>query len=101
VSLALGGKAGSRLAVALGLRTSQSALLRLVHRLPLSPLAPVRVLVVEDWAWRKGRRWGTILCDLERGKVVDLLPGRSAGGLAHWLGEHPGVEVVSRDRGGA
>ena len=57
-----------------------------------------RVLGIDDWAWRKGRRYGTILCDLERGKVVDLLPDRSAESTAQWLRAHPGTEIVSRDR---
>jgi len=57
-----------------------------------------RVLDIDDCAWRKGRRYGTILCDLERGKVVDLLPDRSAESTAQWLQTHPGAEIVSRDR---
>jgi transposase len=57
-----------------------------------------RVLGIDGWAWRKGRRYGTILCDLERGKVVDLLPDRSAESTAQWLRAHPGTEIVSWDR---
>ncbi len=56
---------------------------------------------VDDWAWRKGHRWDTIVCDLERGRVVDLLPDRSANTLARWLERHPGIRVVARDRAGA
>jgi len=59
-----------------------------------------RVLGIDDWAWRRGRRFGTILVDLERHRVVDLLPDRSAEAVADWLARHPGVEIVSRDRGG-
>jgi transposase len=53
---------------------------------------------VDDWAWKKGQNYGTILCDLERRRVVDLLPERSTDSFASWLKNHPGVEVISRDR---
>jgi len=72
--------------------------LRLLHRCPL-PASPVpRVLGLDDWAWRKGRRYGTILCDLERQVPVDLLPDRDADSVVSWLKEHPGVEIISLDR---
>lgn len=57
-----------------------------------------RVLGTDDWAWRKGHRYGTILCDLERGKVIDLLPERSEESTEAWMRRHPGTEIVSRDR---
>jgi transposase len=99
IGQALGGEAGSRLAAPLGLPTSPDTLLRRVRHAPLSQQPAVRVLGVDDWAWKRGQRYGTILCDLERRRPVDLLPERSTNSFASWLKEHPGIEIISRDRG--
>ena len=60
----------------------------------------VRVAGVDDWAWRKGHKYGTIIVDLERRAVVDVLADRSAATMADWFKDHPNVDVVSRDRAG-
>jgi transposase len=104
LGLALGGEAGARTAQRLGLVVSGDTLLRHLRRMSveqkLAPVSP-RVLGIDDWAWRKGQRYGTILCDLERHCVVDLLSDRQASTVAEWLRGHVPPEVISRDRAGA
>jgi transposase len=102
VGRALGGRSGQRLLNRLGMPSSRHTLLRQVIKVASgSGWQPaVRVVGVDDWAWRKGQSFGTILVDLERSEVVDLLPTRSAKVLREWLAQHPEVMVVSRDRQG-
>lgn len=100
VAFALGGEAGARLARGLSMPCSPDTLLRLLHQQPV-PVAPTpRVLGVDDFSFHKGRTFGTILLDLERRVPIDLLPDREAPTLAAWLIAHPGVQIISRDRGG-
>jgi len=100
IGLVLGGEPGARLASKLAMPVSGDTVLRLIRKLPPPPCSPPRVIGVDDWAWRRSRRYGTIVCDLERGRVIDLLPDRSAAPLRAWLKRHPTVALVSRDRSG-
>lgn len=100
IALSDGGEGGSRLAGRRGMEASPSSLLRLIRQTEATPSPTPRVLGVDEWAKRKGRSYGTILVDLEERRVVDLLDEATANGFSRWLKEHPGVEVISRDRGG-
>lgn len=98
VGVALGGEAGARLLARLAMPTSPDTTLRLIRKVQTATAATPRVLGVDDWAIRKGRSYGTILVDLEKHQVVDLLPDRTNQTLSTWLREHPGVEILARDR---
>jgi len=100
IGMVLGGEAGARLSRRLAMPVSGDTVLRLIRRRGTVPPPPPRVVGIDDWAWRRGRSYGTIVCDLERRRVIDLLPGRSAAPVRDWLAAHPSVTVVSRDRSG-
>lgn len=78
IGLAAGGEQGTRLAEHMGIQTTPPTFLRQVMTFSAPPDPPVRVLGVDDWCWKKGRRYGTILVDLERHTIIDLLPDRSS-----------------------
>lgn len=100
VAFELSAEAGARVSRHLDRAVSGDTLLRILRQAPIPVVQPVRVLGVDDWAFKKGRRSGTVLVDLERHQPVDLLPDRTAESLATWLQAHPGSEIVSRDRSG-
>src|SRR5436190_2899467 len=93
------GKGGERLGDKLGMPVSDVTVLWSLFLVPLPEIGPVHVVGIDDWSWRRGKRFGTILVNLETHKIVDLLADREAESARQWLAEHPEVAVVSRDRG--
>lgn len=99
IGLVAGGEAGTRLAAKLGIATAPATLLCHLMSMPLPARESVRVLGVDDWSWKRRHRYGTILVDLEKGQIIDVLAERTAEALTQWLRAHPEIEVISRDRG--
>lgn len=99
LGLALGGEAGARLGARLGLPSSPSSLLRLLRKVKLPASAsPVKNIGIDDWAYKRRRRYGTLICDLDTGKPLDMLPDRTVQTVSTWLQQHPEIEIISRDR---
>ncbi len=98
LAFATGGEAGARLSHRLHMPSSPDTLLRIMRRAACPPAPPPRVLGVDDFAFRKGCRYGTLLVDLERRQHIDLLPDRTASALRDWLVHQPNVALIARDR---
>ena len=97
----LGGNTGAAISRYVGIPVSASTILRVIKRMDIpSKVLTSGVIGVDDWAFKKGKTYGTVIVDLERKEVIDLLPDREAGTLAEWLKKHPEIKTVSRDRYG-
>ena len=97
LGLAIGGQAGARIGEALAISGSRDTILRLVRTSELPVRAEPRIIGLDDWAWKRRVRYGTLICDLEQGLPLDLLPDRSVESVSAWLQAHPSIEIVSRD----
>jgi transposase len=96
-----GGRPGQRILERLSMGTSDDTVLRRVRDDAVQqPCPPVRNLGVDDWAWRKGQEYGTILVNLDLHRVLDLLPDRASESFSEWLRAHPEIATISRDRCG-
>jgi transposase len=100
LGLATSAEVSERLAPSLGMMISAPTLLRRLHVVVCPPPPSVRILGIDDWAWKKGQTYGTLLVDLELRRPIELLPDRKEETVEAWLRTHPEIEVISRDRGG-
>src|SRR5258707_10977685 len=100
LGLALGGRPAADFAKRLMLPVSKDTLLRVVRRRSRPPSDPLRVIGIDDWAWRRNHRYASIVCNLERRRIVTLLPDREPATAQAWLAAHPTIAIVARDRGG-
>lgn len=100
LGMALGGEAGSALGQHLSLPSSGDMLLRRVVQHPVPAVEEPTVVGIDDWAWKKRFRYGSIVVDLERNRPLALLPSRDAQSVSAWFKQHPSIRVVSRDRSG-
>ena len=101
ILLEVSARKGSYIANLISLPISPSTALRMIDSLPIPPTEKVTVLGVDDWAYRKGLTYGTVLVNMETGEVIDLLIGRDGVSLKGWLAKHPEIEIVTRDRASA
>jgi transposase len=99
VGVTTNGADAARIVSSLGMPTTAKTIIRRVLQLPLPTNTAVRIAGVDEWAWKKGSHYGTILVDLEHRRIADLLSERSVETSTAWFKNHPEVDIVSRDRG--
>lgn len=101
IGLAFNGQGGARLARQCGIHLSRVTLLRSLSLLVDPSRAQVSAVGIDDFAWKRGKRYGAVIIDLTTHEILDLLPDREASSVQKWLAAHPDIAIVSRDRGGA
>jgi transposase len=97
LGLRVGGQAGADVGSELGISGSRDTILRLVRQSPPPARSEPHVIGLDDWAWKRRLRYGTLICDLELGLPIDLLADRSVETVSAWLKEHPSIDTISRD----
>ena len=100
ICAAFNAKGGARLGRHLGVHLSRKTFLHSLHLMTPPPVGKVKAVGIDDFAWKRGKRYGTVIIDLETHRLIDLLPDREAESVKQWLLAHPEIEIVSRDRGG-
>ncbi len=93
-----GGAPGAHSAKLLGMQTTARSILRFMHALPLPAIVEPQIIGIDEWAWKRRRRYGAIIVDLERNKPIALLPDRSQQTIIQWLKRYPTINIVARDR---
>ena len=102
IALELGGNTGSKICRYMGMPVSPSTVLRIIKQIEIiSRPVTSGIIGIDDWAFKKGNNYGTVVVDLASREVIDLLPDRESDTLANWLRVHPEVTVISRDRAGS
>jgi transposase len=100
IGLATGGRLGKRVTDRIGVPTSRITILRRIMAIPVEPVGQITELGLDDFAFKRGRTYGTLLVDLQSHQTLDILPDRKAETAAALMRSHPEIRVVSRDRGG-
>lgn len=95
IGLATGGRLGVRVTDRLGMHTSRHTILRRIMALPSEPVGQVSLIGIDDFSFRRGRTFGTVIVDVQTHRVLDLLPDRTADTSAAWRSGHPEIELVS------
>jgi transposase len=101
ICTAFNANGGARLGEQLGIHFTRETFLRSLYLLSTPSVGNVKAVGIDDFAWKRGKRYGTVIIDLETHRLLDVLPDREAESVKQWLAAHPEIEIVSRDRAGA